>query len=426
MRHGSQPKPASGELVLAPHRLERRLPKCRGGISRGCRLEAPGWNDETRRTLEGIINKGAGQKLPVVFDFDNTIICGDIGEATLAVLARSGMLTPPKLAQTFSPPFRVPGRSLVKLSSCADVMQYYEAFLAPTSHEGRDPAPLANAYAWVVEIMEGLRPLDVVNATRRAFEWPQPTKPAFIEITPGKTAMPVPFFYPEAVELIAELVRLRFDVWIISASNVWSVRWMVLCALNPLLRRRGLKAGLAASHVVGISTLLADRQGRLYKDALLVREDDQYAAMSEKALARLRLTSRLQFPVPTYSGKIAAVFDMMGRNPYLAVGDSPGDHPLLVVSQHRLWIARLERPGYQWATRALIRKTGGDGWLIQPTLTRRSPGFVSGLKEASERLNGLPAEVHEAAAAILRTPRRGVPARARELDTAQPLRRASG
>jgi hypothetical protein len=366
----------------------------------------------------------------VVFDFDNTIICGDIGEATLAVLARSGVLTPATLARTTSPPFQVPGGDLMELSSCADVTQYYEALLAPTAHEGRDPNPLANGYAWAVEIMENLSPLDIMNATRTAFEWPQPVRPAFIEVTPGKTAMSVPFFYPEAVELIAELVRLRFDVWIVSASNVWSVRWMVLHALNPLLRRRGLKAGMAASHVVGISTLLADRQGRLYKDAQLVREDDQYAAMADKALAGLRLTSRLQFPVPAYSGKIAVVFDMLGRNPFLAVGDSPGDHPLLMVSQHRLWIARLEKPVYQRATRELIRKTGGDGWLIQPALTGRSPGFISGLKEASERLNGLPAEVREAAAAILRTPwrrtpRRGVPTQARELETVPPLPGAS-
>jgi hypothetical protein len=396
-----QAKRASSAFILAPGRLSRRASKHRDVRGHGCRLQAPGWNEETRRALEGIINEGAGQQLPVAFDFDNTIVCGDIGEATLAVLARSGVLTPAKLNRTLSPSFRVPGKAPIEQSSCADVTQYYEAFLAPTAHEGRDPSPLANGYAWAVEVMENLRPLDIVHATRTAFEWPQPTKPAFIEVTPGQTAFPAPFFYPEAVELIAELVRLRFEVWIISASNVWSVRWMVLHALNPLLRRRGLKAGLPASHVVGISTLLADRQGRLYKDALLVREDDQYAAMAEKALAGLRLTSRLQFPVPAYSGKVAAVFDMVGRNPFLAVGDSPGDHALLEISQHRLWIARLEKPGYQRATRELIRRTGGAGWLIQPTLTKGSPGFVSGLKKASERLNGLPPEVREAAATLL-------------------------
>ena len=388
-------------LVFGPARRQRPAPKRRRGRGSDCRLEAPGWNQETRRALEDIINRGAGQQLPVVLDFDNTIVCGDIGEATLAVLARSGKLTPARVTRTFSPPFRVPGRNLMELSSCADVTQYYEAFLAPTTHEGHDPSPLANGYAWAVEVMENLRPLDVVNATRTAFEWPQPTRPSFIEVTPGKSAVPAPFFYPEAVELIAELLRLRFDLWIISASNVWSVRWMVLQALNPLLRRRGLKIGVRASHVVGISTLLADRQGRLYKDALLVREDDQYAAMAEKAMAGLRLTSRLQFPLPAHSGKVAVVFDVLGRNPFLAVGDSPSDHPLLEISQHRLWIARLEKPGFQQATRDLIRKTSGDGWLIQPTLTGKAPGFVSGLKEASERLGGLPPEMRRAAAAVL-------------------------
>ena len=385
MRDQSAAARASSKLNLAPGGLKRRAAKRRDGRGGGCRLEAPGWNRTTRRGLEDIINKGAGQNLPVVFDFDNTIICGDIGEATLAVLARSGALTPERLAGSLSPPFRVPGKGWQELASCTDVTEYYEALLAPTAHERRDPTPLANGYAWAVEIMENLRPLDIVKATRTAFEWPQPTKPAFIEVTPGKTAMPVPFFYPEAVELIGELVRLRFEVWIISASNVWSVRWMVLHALNPLLCERGLKAGLAADHVVGVSTLLADRQGRLYKDTLLVREDDQYAAMAEKALTGLRLTSRLQFPVPTYSGKVAVVFDALGCNPYLSVGDSPGDHPMLAVSQHRLWIARLEKAAYQRATRDLIRRTGRDGWFIQQVLTRRSPGFVSGLKDASRR-----------------------------------------
>jgi hypothetical protein len=399
-RHSPAP-PSSSDLVLAPGSPKRSRVKRWNGREPGCRLQAPGWNKGVRRALEDIINEGAGLQLPVVFDFDNTIVCGDIAEATLAILARTGVLTPEKLSGTLSPPFRVPGRDPMELSSCADVTEYYEAFLAPTAHEGSDPSPLANAYAWAIEVMENLRPLDIVKATRTAYEWPQPTKPAFIEVTPGKTAVPAPFFYPEAVELIAELVRLRFDVWIISASSVWSVRWMVLYALNPLLRERGLKAGLPSSRVVGISTLLADRHGRLYKDALLVRQDDQYAAMAEKALARFRLTSRLQFPVPTYSGKIAIVFDVVGRNPYLAVGDSPGDHPLLQISRHRLWIARLETPSYQQATRDLIRRSGGDGWLIQPVLTRSSPGFIPGLKEATERLNGLPPDVREAAAAVL-------------------------
>jgi hypothetical protein len=55
-------------------------------------LSAPGWNQDTRAALATLLRAGAGRQLPVVFDFDNTIVRGDIGEATLAMLARNGRL----------------------------------------------------------------------------------------------------------------------------------------------------------------------------------------------------------------------------------------------------------------------------------------------------------------------------------------------
>jgi hypothetical protein len=281
------------------------------------KLTAPGWNERTRRGLEGLIRRGAGQRLPVVFDWDNTIICGDIGEATFAVLARNGRLKPERIPPTLSPAFRLSSGNRVSLWSSHDLAAYYEAFLAPTAHGEQDPTPLANGYVWVVEIMEGLRPADVIGAARESRAFVRPAGPGVIEVTPGKTAFPAPVFYPEMIELIAELIRHRFEVWIVSASNVWSVRWMVLHELNPHLRRLGVRSGLRADHVIGISTLLADRRGGLHKDAVLVKEDARYAALEEATLRRFRLTSRLQFPVPTYSGKIACILDLIGRPPYL-------------------------------------------------------------------------------------------------------------
>ena len=85
------------------------------------------------------------------------------------------------------------------------------------------------------------------------------------------------------VDLLAELVRQEFDVWVVSASNVWSVRWMVLHGLNPLLRERKAARGIQADHVIGISTLLADDRDRWYKDSVQVRENPDYASLSEKA-----------------------------------------------------------------------------------------------------------------------------------------------
>ena len=338
-------------------------------------LQAPGWRDETRRALTELIRRGSGKRLPVTLDFDNTIVWGDIGEATLSVLVKNGALSARRIPRTLSPSFRLPQGESVALDSGPDLTAYYEAYLAPTAHGSADPTPLANGYAWVVEIMEGLSPWEVVQATKEAYGFGEPMQPRMIEVTAGKTRFPAPFFYPEMVELIGELRRHEFDVWVISASNVWSVRWMVTKALNPLLAAHGAVSGIPADHVVGISALLQDKAGGLYKDALLVRENQAYAALEESALRSFRLTSRLQYPVPTYAGKVGCIWDAIGRRPYLAAGDSPGDHAMLSFSEHRLWIMRLDKPGYQQKTADCIQRTGKKGWLIQPVIGREARGF---------------------------------------------------
>ena len=360
-----------------------------------CRLREPGWTPEVRDSLERLIQRGAGQGLPVVFDFDNTIVCGDIGEATMAVLARNQLLRKTARPLWVSPTFMSSEGRHVEFAGCVDATEYYESVLAPTLHGANDPSPLSNGYVWAVEAMQGLRVLDVVEAAREAVSLAEPMQRRMIEVTPGRTAYPAPFFYPEIVGLIALLVRARFDVWVVSASNVWSVRWMVLNGLNPLLIERGAKRGLAPDHVVGVSTLLADDQQRLCKDTVLVREDPAYARLDERALEKLSLTSKLNFPVPTYAGKVACIWDALGRRPFLSAGDSPGDHAMLSFSENRLWIARLEKPGYLKSTLRLRRRHPEGGWLFQPTLTQASPGFLPGYGLARERLGEVPQSVRD-------------------------------
>lgn len=341
---------------------------------RRCAGVAPGWDPETGVALAKLIRDGAGKQLPVVFDFDNTIVRGDIGEATLAVLARSGLLTPARLSPWICPPLRRPGKALLELGDCADVIEYYNALLAPTVHGRSDPAPLSSGYAWAVEVMSGLRLSDVIAATRTAYAHSQPGKAGVIEVTPGKTSFPAPYFYPEMVELLAELVRQQYDVWVVSASNVWSVRWMVLHGLNPILRERKVARGIPADHVIGISTILADDQQGWYKDSILVRENRGYASLSEKTIGGFRLTSRLQFPLAAYSGKVACILDAIGRRPYLGVGDGPGDRAMLDASEHQMWIAR-HREDTQRVTATLSRSARGAGWPTQARQAAKSPGI---------------------------------------------------
>lgn len=347
-------------------------------------LTAPGWCASAKASLENLILAGIGKNWHAVFDFDNTIICGDIGESTLALLVREGLISIDQLPSTLAPPFRAGGR-VITPASVANLAEYYEAFLSPTAHGRNDPEPLANGYVWAVEAMQGLTAAQVVEATCAVHAMSEPMKLRRIIIRPDGPSWPVPFFYPEMVELIAHMITASFQVWIVSATNVWSVRWMVQHALNPALREHGLTHGIPPDHVIGIATLLTDDRNRLFKDSILVKEDSAYASLDMERLGELHLTSRLQFPVPTYSGKVACIWDALKQRPHFAAGDSPGDHAMLTFARNRLWIARLDKPHTQSFTATLARRNNQHRWFIQPVWCGEQPGFVPSLAEARRR-----------------------------------------
>jgi hypothetical protein len=87
----------------------------------------------------------------------------------------------------------------------------------------------------------------------------------------------------------------------------------------------------------------------------------------------------VQHPAPVYSGKVACILDGIGQNPYLCAGDSPGDHAMMRISRHRLWIHRVEKPQVQRLTRALIRKTGGTRWIVQRSSPTGEQRFLTQL-----------------------------------------------
>lgn len=338
-------------------------------------LRDPGWTPRTRAWLEDLLRQDAGRGLPVAFDFDNTLVCGDVGEATLARLVQKRRLKPAAIA-SLAPPFRTTGGRRISLRTLPDLTAYYEALLEGTGHGSEDPNPYTLGYTWAVQIMAGLTPAEVVRATAAVATRARVGEERLIEVTRGTTAYPVPWFHPPMVELVAALLGRGFQVWIVSASNAWSVRWMVRQRLNPALAALGCRSGVPPAHVIGVAPLLRDPSGALLKDRVLVRTDPTYARLDPRRLARLQLTDRLDLPAPVYSGKVACLWDALGRAPHFAAGDSPGDLPMLAFATHRLWLARLDKPGYSRAMREERARARSGSWAVQPVLTRGRPGFV--------------------------------------------------
>jgi phosphorylcholine phosphatase len=346
-----------------------------------CKLQEAGWNPKARKSLERIIEKGAGKRLPVVFDFDNTIVSGDLSEAMLGVLASEGRLTPQAICKSLCPPVVIPGKKRISIENCSDILEYYEALLRPTAHGDADAAPMANGYVWATQALEGLTVAEAVAATATAFKLGQEPEPKYIEATQGGIRYPAPRFHPEMVELIAQLLRHEYDVWIVSATCVWSVRWTILYGLNPLLKKYGVCNGVRPDRVIGLATLLVDRNGALYKDSILVHESPDYALFKGSLMKSLRFSRMVQYPAPVYSGKVACILDAIGRNPYLCAGDSPGDHAMMRISRHRLWIDRVEKPEVQRLTGALISRTGSVRWIVQKSSPTGEQRFLSNLDE---------------------------------------------
>jgi hypothetical protein len=106
----------------------------------------------------------------------------------------------------------------------------------------------------------------------------------------------------------------------------------------------------------------------------------------------------LNLPVPVYSGKVANILDLVGARPWLCAGDSPGDIPMLSFSEHRLWIARLEKTGYQRELVSAAGRAGKENWLVQPALCKHGRGFIP---DADTAVKAQPADPPSAVAASI-------------------------
>lgn len=359
-------------------------------------LEPGNWNPAVRSQLENLLGSHSWQGKKVVLDFDNTLVSRDIGEATFAQLLISNKIKRSSALEAISPAFVRQGKN-ISLDTSADLAEYYDELASLDSHPA-DIEAASNSYAWVVQAMMGLSPVEIIDATRTAYDHNRAEKDRLQNtdskwvISPGKTSYRVPFFNPEIVDLIGQLLKHGYDLYVVSGSNVWTVRHMVTVELMSRVNAKfGTQYQIPADHVIGASVLLRDkRTGRLVKDAFLAKENERYAAMDPAELVHYELTNQAVYPLTGFSGKVANIIQYITgpvEKPFLVAGDSSGDFAMLQMAQYRLWFARLEKKGYQQALSRLIGKPEQGSWIVQPVLTAKQPGLLKNqahLKALSE------------------------------------------
>ncbi|MGD9489106.1 MAG: hypothetical protein AB7W47_13870 [Calditrichaceae bacterium] len=353
------------------------------------------WNPDVKARLEAKIAANANQGKICVFDFDNTTVSRDIGESTMAAMIEAGVLTKEKYNKGVTPEYFVLDGKKVTMEGSGSLADYYEDFLSATKHHELESTPYENGYGWVVQIMAPMSPADWIPYTEKAYSngiGAQDMNAVDLKET-KINGYRQPFFYPEMVDLYGVLLKNGYKVYVSSASNVHTVRWMVKKYLNPAIQElHGKDLSVPPENVIGVSCLMVDdRTGELCKDPYLVRENKKYADMDMEELSHYHLTTQICHPMNGYFGKYANIMKYISlERPFLIGGDSSNDLPMMNMAENRIWVTRLEKMGYQETLVKQIENALPGEWFIQPALYKKSPGFVSSQADLDKKFEAKP------------------------------------
>ncbi|WP_158542792.1 HAD family hydrolase [Lujinxingia litoralis] len=289
-----------------------------------------GFEASIARRLSQVLAGAAGQV--AVFDFDNTCIVGDIGELyshylidrvayrydleafwelvhpeegrdelrmlsqALRAMGEQAREADPRYARYLAEMGALYGRRLERLGKRA----CYE--WAVRLHVGLSPAEME---AYTVEAIAGELRRELRDECRFSGRGEE------VRIARGVRVV------SQVRGLMEALRRAGAEVWVVSATNVWTVR-----VFAQLL-------GVAPEQVIG----------------------------NRVELDGERLSSRTARPVLFREGKVEAIKEVIGRRPWLAVGDAGTDFEMLCDAEHALVMDKGD---------ALLRREGpGRGFMMQ-------------------------------------------------------------
>ncbi|MFF4581325.1 haloacid dehalogenase-like hydrolase [Streptomyces sp. NPDC001389] len=241
---------------------------------------AAGWYGDNQARLQQLIDqygscnpyRPSRTKPVAVFDWDNTVVKNDVGDATMFWLLRNGKIRQPadwkgtsryltpaaaQALTTACGPLARPGAPLPTGTpagaACADeINAVYGTSATRTgaaAFAGWDHRTIEPAYAWLPQLLQGWTAPQVrgfaAAARTENLAAPVGTRQ---QVGTG-TATGWVRYYDQQRDLIKNLQRAGFDVWISSASP------------QPVVEAWAQGAGVGADHVIGIRN--TTRGGRL-------------------------------------------------------------------------------------------------------------------------------------------------------------------
>lgn len=285
-------------------------------------LRESGWDGNNRRKLESFIDQYAGQTAAAVFDWDNTVIKNDIGDAFFAHLLEHDLIkTPSDWAQT-SEYLTLEAISALEKRSHAELGSIYfdsRTLSGAKAFKDFDATIMEPSYAWLTQLLAGYTEAEIKEIAVKVIDTQLSNHAGSTKSLAGREIPDYIRVYPQILELVDNFASNGIKVMVSSASP------------EIIVKAFAERIAIPADNVIGVRCA-CDKNGVL--------------------------TSRIEGVMNYRRGK---VIRLGGINYAFAAGDSDGDTELLGgASVLRLVIDRLK--GYNIAKTAAENRDGK--WLL--------------------------------------------------------------
>lgn len=224
------------------------------------------WRGDNQARLEAFARSAKGKV--AIFDWDNTSIKNDVGDATLFWMVAHDKLLKPKSWRATSSHLTDDAAAALdaacgKLPSplptstdarCADAILsiYGDETLADGKtaawKQDYDPDLIQPSYAWATQLTAGYTPAEISRFARTAIARNLANPPGAKQKLGTRQEDAWMRVYPEIKDLVGWLERGGADVWVASASSEY------------IVREFAKKVGVKADHVIGVRSVLDGRK----------------------------------------------------------------------------------------------------------------------------------------------------------------------